>query len=78
MPKFSKPKVVKVQFFNVGRGRANWIDEFAEFTDAELIGSIKKQKALVSRGIEVEYDGQENVGKIYVGGFRLVGAFKVI
>jgi hypothetical protein len=72
-------KKITVKFIDVGRGKKSWEAEIpvGRFHTA-MRASIKKQKALGSNGIEIEFDEGTGTGDIYVGGFRKVGHFEVV
>lgn len=68
----------RIRFSNVGRDKKNWEADIPILPDgfldeSAMIRSIKKHKALGSRGIDFETDG-----KITVGLFRYVGDWSVI
>ena len=65
-------------FNNVGRGKVNWTEEFPEEpTDAQLMFSIRRSGALLSRDVDVERYDSGTGGEIVVVGFRTVGRFHV-
>ena len=69
---------MKIQFKNVGRGKANWVAEIdtdrpdQEVAD-DLIYEIMKRGGLLSRNVSADYDFDYK-GSIYAG-FRKVGSF---
>lgn len=69
--------MINVQFSNVGRDRKAWKASLSEMSASAIYGSIKDNRALASRGIDVDYKAETNEGRIYAGG-RPVGEFKVV
>jgi hypothetical protein len=43
----------------------------------EIWKDVRRKGGLLSRGMDVDYDPTNNVGTVYVGGFRPVGSFTV-
>lgn len=69
-------ETVTVEFSDVGRGKTTWRSTVKRDED-ELIRAIRKSGALMSRTIEVTYETEDN-GSILVGGFRVVGSWRVL
>jgi hypothetical protein len=68
---------MKVQFSQVGRGKKSWEADLPDLNHQTLYGAVKKAGALGSRGIDFQWDTEEQVGMIYVGGFTCVGLYTV-
>jgi hypothetical protein len=74
----------EIEFENVGRNKRSWSvpcpcspdnEDMVEFVATK---SVKSKGALMSRDIETLYIAEERAGRVIVGGFRVVGAFKVV
>lgn len=66
---------------NVGSDHLSWDIELPPRADAQDIAeavyrSVIKKKALLSKGIDVNYDAETNSGIITVGVVRVVGTFR--
>ncbi len=70
--------MIKVEFINVGSNNKNWTATLASLTHSALYAQVKGQSAVMSRGVEFEYDSATNSGEIVVGGMRTVGHFRVV
>lgn len=69
---------MKIKFTNVGRGKANWLEEIdtsqpEEQVCGEIAKSINKNGGLISNNVEIDYTENWN-GRIYAG-FHKVGTF---
>ena len=67
-----------LEIFDCGRMKKSAQFKVAAHLDAddvayEILRAVKRMKALGSRGVDVEWNAEENIGVIYVGGFRAVG-----
>lgn len=69
---------VIVEFTNVGRGKKSWTQELDDVDHDSLLSSVLKHGALMSRDIEFAEDPDSNLGKVIVGGFRVVGSFRLL
>lgn len=68
---------VIVEFQSVGRAKRTWTTILPELSEVALYRAVKQRGALGSREIDFDYNEDEKRGLIVVGGFRVVGAFKV-
>lgn len=67
-----------LEIFDCGRMKKSAQFKVSETLDAddvahEILRAVRRMKALGSRGIDVEWNAEENIGVIYVGGLRAVG-----
>jgi hypothetical protein len=67
-----------IQFTNVGPAKQSWQAELPDAESVTLYREVKRQKCLGSRGIDFDFDETEQLGRIYVGGFRCVGFYSII
>jgi hypothetical protein len=69
----------KVEFAGVGRDNRSWTSALQQQpTEAILERLVRKHGGLASREIECVFDEDMEHGTIIVGGYRPVGAFRVI
>lgn len=67
--------MTKIQFIGIGRGKKTWTASVPWREDA-IVRHLRKSKALMSRGIDVEMTASTAV--VLVGGFRQVGTFRKV
>lgn len=70
--------MVTVEFNEVGRDKKSWTDTLPHLSASTLSKSVKRNRALMSRDIEFEFDQGEMSGSIIVGGMRPVGSWRVV
>jgi hypothetical protein len=70
--------MIEIKFEGVGRNNATWKATLPNASDREMIREVKRHGALLSDGIEIEWNEDRSGGDIIVGGFRRVGSFEVV
>jgi hypothetical protein len=66
-----------VYFESVGAQRKTWSAELETLSDSALLRQIRKHGALMSRGVDFEWEGCGTAAAILVGGVRQVGTVRV-
>jgi len=66
-----------VHFENVGRSKLSWTANLSSVSDNVLVREIKQRKALMSSGIDLDWDDSGTRAAIIVGGFRVVGCLRI-
>lgn len=66
-----------IHFKDVGRGKAQWSQQFPAITEDAIVKAIRRKGALMSSDIDVEMSDNNLTGVIIVGGWRAVGGFTV-
>ena len=69
---------MKVEFIDVGMNKKSWSAEISDLFHEELFKEVKKNGDIMSQNIDFTYDNETNSGQVIVGGFRIVGTFKVL
>lgn len=64
---------MRIRFVDVGRDKMTWEAECRELTHIWLLKQVLAKRALISRDIEFDDDGN-----IWVGGVRCVGRFEEV
>ena len=68
---------MQIHFRNVGRDKKCWSAEVSDLHDDTLIREIRREGALMSRGIDFAWNDSGTGGAIFVGIFRKVGDYWV-
>lgn len=68
-----------MKFENVGRRKRSWdVPRETMPSIPWIIGEIKQSKVLMSDSVDLQFNADGTSGAILVGGFRLVGNFKLV
>jgi len=72
--------MVNIIFENVGNSRRetiSWEAQLKTFNGQSILHEIKRQRVIDGEP-DIWYDNERTHGKIFVGGYKLVGSFRVI
>ena len=65
-----------IHFKNVGRFNKSWSEVIPNISEREIIKSLRKSGAVLSRFPDFEYDETNNEG-VVLAGFRVIGTFHI-